>query len=173
VLLPPVMSSTVQVDAPPPGAVAVNCRDCDTARPAIFGDTVTVPLEILTVAVAAPLMPPGPVQVSEYVTAAVSAPVFRVPLAACAPVQPPDAVHVVASVEVQVSVEAPALVTVVGFAVNVTVGREFTVTVAVTAVLVPPGPVQVSELGDSRGQRTRALSAAGGLRAGPAARRGA
>jgi len=56
-------------------------------------------------------------------------------------------VHDVALVELQVSVDAPPLATLVGFAVNVAVGTGLavTVTVAATAVLVPPVPVQVRE----------------------------
>jgi hypothetical protein len=60
---------------------------------------------------------------------------------------PPVAVHDVALVELQLSVEAPPLATLVGFAVNVAVGAGLavTVTAAAVAVLVPPAPVQVSE----------------------------
>jgi hypothetical protein len=67
------------------------------------------------------------------------------PLVALVPLQSPEAVHDVAFVELQVSVEAAPLATEVGFAVNVTVGRGPTVTVAVATLLVPPEPVQVSE----------------------------
>jgi hypothetical protein len=99
----------------------------------------------LTTTVAAVLVPPAPVQVSEYDVFILRAPVFRLPLVASAPIQPPEAVQEVALVELQVSVEAPPLVTVVGFAVKVAVGAELTVIVAVAVVLVPPGPAQVSE----------------------------
>jgi hypothetical protein len=58
---------------------------------------------------------------------------------------PPVAVHEVALVELQVSVDAPPLAIVVGFAVSVAVGLGATVTVAVAAVLVPPVPVHVNE----------------------------
>jgi hypothetical protein len=61
------------------------------------------------------------------------------------PLQPPVAVHDVALVELQVSVEALPLATLVGFAFNVAVGIVPIVTVAVTTALVPPGPVHVSE----------------------------
>ncbi|HWS68681.1 MAG TPA: hypothetical protein VN325_38420 [Steroidobacteraceae bacterium] len=69
------------------------------------------------------------------------------PLVANAPLQPPEAVHDVALVELQVSVEAPPLATLVGFAVNVAVGAGLavTVTVATVAVLVPPDPVHERE----------------------------
>jgi hypothetical protein len=62
-----------------------------------------------------------------------------------APLQPPEAVHEVALVELHVSVEAVPLVTELGVAVSVTVGRGATVTVAVATLLAPSEPVQVSE----------------------------
>jgi hypothetical protein len=99
----------------------------------------------MTVAVAAGLAPPGPVQVSEYVVSAVRAAVLWLPLVASGPLQPPDAVHAVALVELQVSVEAPPLPTLGGFADSVAMGTALTVTVTVAAGLVPPDPVQVSE----------------------------
>ena len=68
-----------------------------------------------------------------------------VPLVAFAPLQPPEAVHDVALVELHVNVEAPPLVTVVGFAVSVTVAAGTIVTVAVATPLAPPVPVQVNE----------------------------
>ena len=58
---------------------------------------------------------------------------------------PPVAVQDVALVELQVSVEAPLLAMLVGFALNVAVGMVPIVTVAVTTGLLPPGPVHVSE----------------------------
>ena len=67
------------------------------------------------------------------------------PLAVFVPLQPPAAVHEVALVELQVNVEVPPLVIVVGFAFNVAVGMVPIVTVAVTTALVPPAPVHVSE----------------------------
>ena len=67
------------------------------------------------------------------------------PLVPFVPLQPPVAVHAVALVELQVSVEAAPPATEVGFAVNATVGRGPTVTVAVATLLVPPVPLQVSE----------------------------
>jgi hypothetical protein len=65
------------------------------------------------------------------------------------PLQPPLAVQAVASVELQVRVVPAPLVTVVGLAVNVTVGTGATgvdamVTDVPTGALVPPGPVHVS-----------------------------
>ena len=68
------------------------------------------------------------------------------PLVALVPLQPPEAVQEeVAFVELHVSVEAPPLVTEVGFAVSATVGVPGTVTVAVVTLLLPPAPEQVSE----------------------------
>jgi hypothetical protein len=63
------------------------------------------------------------------------------------PLQPPEAVQDVALVELQVNVEDPPLVVVVGLAVSMAVGTGLavTVTVAAAAVLVPPVPVQVRE----------------------------
>jgi hypothetical protein len=63
--LPPATPSTVQLAAPPPGTVDVNCWVCDTVSVAILGDTVTVPVAIVTLVVAILLVPPAPVQVSE------------------------------------------------------------------------------------------------------------
>jgi hypothetical protein len=76
VLLPPAMPSTAQVAAPPPGTVAVNCCVCVSAMAAMVGDNVTAPLEIVTVAVATPLVPPAPLQVKEYAVVAGRAPVL-------------------------------------------------------------------------------------------------
>jgi hypothetical protein len=73
----------------------------------------------------------------------VSAPVLMLPLAASAPTQPPPAVHEVAFVELQVNIEALPLEIAVGKAVNVT--RGMILTMAVAGVLLPPGPVQLSE----------------------------
>lgn len=68
------------------------------------------------------------------------------PLTDFEPVQPPEAVQAVAFVVVQLSVDELPLVTVVGVALNDTVGGvgpEATVTVT-DCVAVPPAPVQVS-----------------------------
>jgi hypothetical protein len=114
--------------------------------PAAFGDTVTVPVVIVTVAVAGALVPPVPVHVSVYDVSTVSAPVDWLPLMAFAPANvPPVPVQDVALVEFQVSVEAAPLTTAVGVAVNEAVGTGAMVTVAVAAVLVPPAPVHVNE----------------------------
>jgi hypothetical protein len=68
--------------------------------------------------------------------------VLCVPLVAFAPLQPPEAVHEVAFVELHVSVEAPPLVTVVGFAVSVTVA-------AGTIVLLLPPPLHEATSSDA------------------------
>jgi hypothetical protein len=84
------------------------------------------------------------VQLNVKSVAAVMAAVVSVPLIAFAPDQPPDAVQLVAFVELQVSIVVPPLVTLVGFALKVTVGTGgVTVTFAV-AFASPPAPVQVS-----------------------------
>ena len=77
--------------------------------------------ETVTVAVCDAL-PPGPVQSSVNEVVAVRLPVDVDPLVGSAPLQPPEAVQPVASLELQVSVEAEPLATVAGFAVSVTVG---------------------------------------------------
>ncbi|MBS0375267.1 MAG: hypothetical protein JSR73_11855 [Proteobacteria bacterium] len=67
-------------------------------------------------------LPPAPVHSSVNVVAEVKLPVEVEPLVGSDPLQPPEAVQAVASVELQVSVDAEPLVTVVGLAVSVTVG---------------------------------------------------
>jgi hypothetical protein len=141
--LPPATPSTVQVTAPPPGTVGVNCCVCHKVMAAALGATLTVPLAMVTVAVLTLLVPPLPVQVSEYDVVAASAPVPRVPPVASVPLQPPEAAQDVALLELQVSVEEPPLGTTVGYALNVASGITPTTTVAVP--LVPPGPLQASE----------------------------
>ncbi len=94
---------------------------------------------IVTVAVAAALVPPGPVHVNEYVSSAVRGPVVCVPLLAKDPLQvPPEAVQEVALVELQLSVAAPPLATELGETVSVAVGAEAStiVTVALATGLV-------------------------------------
>jgi hypothetical protein len=89
-------------------------------------------------------LPPGPVQLSEYVVLASTAPVDWEPLTALAPVQPPEALHAVAFFAAQVSVAPAPLLTVLGLAPMVTTGAlELTDTVA-DCDARPPGPVQVS-----------------------------
>jgi hypothetical protein len=87
--------------------------------------------------------PPAPVQVSVNFAVAVSGVVGCEPALAIAPPQPPEAVQPVAFVEDQVSDDVAPLLTVVGFAVRVTVGAAvFTDTVADCTAL-PPLPLQV------------------------------
>lgn len=107
---------------------------------------VAVPVVAATVTVAdCAAEPPVPVHVSVYLAVAVSAGVFCEPLAASEPLQPPEAAQEFALAEDQVKVEAAPLATVLGLAVNVTVGAAVvTVTVADCAALPPP-PVQVRE----------------------------
>ena len=109
-------------------------------------DTVGSGGAAVTVTVADALaLPPAPVQVRVKLPFAVRAPVDWLPEVALVPDQPPEAVQEVALVEDQVRVEAPPLVTEVGFAVSETVGTggaAVTVTVA-DALALPPAPVQV------------------------------
>ena len=67
------------------------------------------------------------------------------PLVALVPLQPPEAVHEVALLELHVSMEAPPLATMAGFAVSVTLAVPGTATVAVATLLVPPSPTQVKK----------------------------
>lgn len=91
------------------------------------------------------MLPPTPVQVSEYLPVPVSAPVGWVPEVALAPDQLPDALHAVAFVEDQVSVAASPLVIAAGLATSDTVGcGTATVTVA-DALALPPVLLHVSE----------------------------
>ena len=75
--------------------------------------------------------------------AALSAPVFAVPLACLFPDQPPEAVQLVAFAEDQLSVAEPPVLTVVGLALRLTVGGAATLTVTEWLAL-PPAPLQVS-----------------------------
>jgi hypothetical protein len=75
---------------------------------------------------------------------AASAAVFCEPLMASEPLQPPEAAQAVALVEDQLNIDVAPLATVLGLALNVTVGAaEVTVTVADCDAL-PPAPVQVT-----------------------------
>ena len=86
-----------------------------------------------------------PVQLNIYTAVALRAPVDFDPLIACAPLHPPDAVQAVALVEVQVRVDALPLATLVGLALNDTVGAGGAETVTVADCdAEPPAPVQVS-----------------------------
>jgi hypothetical protein len=74
----------------------------------------------------------------------VSAPVDQVPLVATAPLQPPEAVHAVAFSDFQLRLDEPPLATVVGKAVNATVGVGEVTAISADVEAEPPGPVQVS-----------------------------
>lgn len=81
------------------------------------------------------------------VVVALSGPVLALPFVGSAPLQPPEAVHAVAFAELQESVAALPVCTVMGFAVRVTVGGIGAATVIVTAALAgeaPVAPVQLS-----------------------------
>jgi len=132
----------VNVVAPPLAMLVADAVNVAAGTEIAAADTVTV-------AVAAALLPPAPVQFNEYVVLAVRAPVLWVPLAANVPVQPPDAVHPVALVELQVRVAAPPLVMLVGEAANTAVGvgtlAGVTSTVTDLLAVAPPDPVHSSE----------------------------
>ena len=74
---------------------------------------------------------------------ALSVPVLALPLVSSLPDQPPLAVQLLALLEDQLSIADPPLMTVVGFALRLTVGGAETLTVTDWLAL-PPGPVQVS-----------------------------
>jgi hypothetical protein len=91
-------------------------------------------------------LPPGPVQERPYVAFAVMAPVDCEPAFDLLPDQAPKAVQEVALVEDQVKLVALPLVTVLGFALMLTVAVGFELTVTfVDCVALPPLPVQVNE----------------------------
>jgi hypothetical protein len=116
----------VRVEASP-FATVVGCA----LRVAVgSGGAVTV-----TVTLAALLVPPAPVQVSEYEVLLDSAPVLCVPLTASAPLQPPAAVQPVALVELQVRVADPPVSTVAAETLSEAVGTGGGVTVE-----DPPSP---------------------------------
>jgi hypothetical protein len=93
---------------------------------------------------AALLVPPAPVHVSEYVVLALSSPVDWLPPVASVPVHPPNPVQLVAPVELHVNVDALLYATLVGAALSEAVGTASNVTVAEAGALVPPGPLHVS-----------------------------
>jgi hypothetical protein len=90
------------------------------------------------------LVPPMPLQVSEYEVVVVSGPVDWLPLVAIAPDQPPEPVQPLATVELHVNVDVPPFAMLVGIALSATVGSGATATVAETGTLVPPAPLQVN-----------------------------
>jgi len=64
------------------------------------------------------------------------------PLIAWLPVQPPEAVQEVALMDVQLSVEALPLATVLGLAVKLTVGAAAVTETVTDCVALPPVPAQ-------------------------------
>ncbi len=109
-----------------------------------FAVSVTVGAGTVTVTVADPCAePPEPAHVSVYVVVAFGVTVANPPVASV-PLHPPLAVQEVAFVLDQLKVEPLPKITVVGLAVNVTVGAgAFKVTV-VDAFPVAPFPLQVN-----------------------------
>jgi hypothetical protein len=79
-----------------------------------------------------------------YFVVAVTPAVPAEPLVASLPFQPPEALQEVALLEDQVKVDLPPLLTVVGFALNVTVGAAFATATVAVCEAVPPLPIQVS-----------------------------
>lgn len=107
--------------------------------------TVGAALDTVTVTDCVVVDPRHPAQVSTYSVVFVSAPVDQVPLVAIWPCHPPEAVQDLVLADVQVRVELPPLVTVVGAAVNVADGVSSSITDTSTDwVAVPPDPVQAS-----------------------------
>lgn len=105
---------------------------------------VAVPVVAATVTVTdCAAEPPVPVHVSVYLAVADSAAVFCEPLAASEPLQPPEAAQEVALLADQVRVEAAPLATVVGLALNVTVGAGVVTETVADCAALPPLPVQV------------------------------
>ncbi|GAB4466198.1 MAG: hypothetical protein OHK0044_05750 [Burkholderiaceae bacterium] len=94
-------------------------------------------------------VPPAPLHESEKMLLAVSGPVVSEPAVALTPDHAPDATHVVASVDVQVSVAAAPLGTFTGLAVSDTDGAAGGGTAATLIVIdlvsAPPRLVHVSE----------------------------
>jgi hypothetical protein len=113
----------VSVALPPaatPGGLAVS-----SAVGAAGGGGGVLPAVTVTVVLAAAgVVPLAPEQVNVNVLVSLNAAVTTLPPVDCAPLHAPDAVHAVALVEDQVSVEVPPVVTLVGLALNETVGAD-------------------------------------------------
>jgi hypothetical protein len=101
-----------------------------------------VTLETVSVAAAAMLVSPAPLQTSEYDVVALTAAVGCAPLGGSVPDQPSDAEQEVALLEVQVRVDVPPAATTDGLTTKVAVGMILTTALAVEA---PPGPVHDNE----------------------------
>ncbi len=99
----------------------------------------------VTVAVSETLPPPVPVQVSPKLVLDVSAPVRCDPLVSVLLVQPPDALQEVVFVDDQLINAVPPFATVLGLADITSVGFGALTIIWTNWVLVPPGPVHVSE----------------------------
>jgi hypothetical protein len=84
--------------------------------------------------------PPAPEHVSVYLVAAVIAAVEAEPLVALLPLHPAEAAQAVALTEDHVSVEAPPVLTVVGFALSVTEGADGVTDTVVDWAALPPAP---------------------------------
>jgi hypothetical protein len=113
----------VNVALPPaatPGGLAVS----SAVGAAGGGGGVVAAVTVTVVLAAAGVVPLAPEQVNVNVLVALNAAVTTLPPVDCAPLHPPDAVHAVALVEDQVSVEVPPVVTLVGLALNDTVGAD-------------------------------------------------
>jgi len=90
-------------------------------------------------------VPPAPVQLSVYVAFALNAPVGCEPDVARLPLQAPDAVQLVAFVVLQVNCDAAPDATLVGDAVNVSVGAlGAAIATDTDFVTEPPAPEHAS-----------------------------
>jgi hypothetical protein len=124
----------------PPDAVQVVEFDAAHVKVDVLPSSTVVGLADSVIAGAGPVtetvadciaVPPGPSQVSVYVASASSVPVDADPLTALLPDHEPEAVQAVAFVVVQVNVELPPCVTLLGCALTLMVGcGAVTVTVA-------------------------------------------
>jgi hypothetical protein len=103
------------------------------------------PLTVTVVLCVAGVVPLAPLQVRVNVVVVLNDPVLALPLVGLLPDHPPLAVQLLALLEDQLSVAVPPLLTVVGFALRLTVGFTGAVTLTVTDRLaLPPAPLQVS-----------------------------
>ena len=146
-LLPDHAPLAVQLVAFVEDQVRLELAPLDTLVGFALRETVGAGADAVTVTVVDPLaLPPAPVQLNVNVPLALSAPVLAVPAVALLPDQAPLAVQLVALVVDQVRLELAPLATLVGFALNVTVGAGAggTVVTVVEPPVVPPLPVQLS-----------------------------
>ena len=145
-LLPDQAPVAAQELASPEDQLSV--ADSPLATEVGFADSVTMGAAggvLVTVTLVEALAPPPePVQVSEKTLELVNGPLDSLPESGLLPDQAPVATQELASLDDQLSVEAPPLATEPGLADSVTVGISSTVTL-VEALELPPGPVQVRE----------------------------